>query len=71
MVSWDFMGWIPSGDVKIANWKMTIEIVDIANKHGDFPVRDVNLPEGNGDGKNDDDTLTIDYWIVIEDKDDH
>ena len=27
-------------------WKMTIEILDIPNKHGDFPVRYVNLPEG-------------------------
>ena len=30
----------------IANWKMTIEIVDIPNKHGDVPVRYLNLPEG-------------------------
>ena len=33
--------------VQFANWKMTIEIVDIAIRHGDFPVRYVQLTEGN------------------------
>ena len=28
---------LPSGYVKIANWKMAIEIVDLPIKHGDFP----------------------------------
>ena len=30
----------------IANWKMTIEIVDFPIENGDFPVRYVSLPEG-------------------------
>ena len=37
---------VPSGYVNSLLWKMTIEIVDVPNKHGDLPVRYVNLPEG-------------------------
>ena len=40
------MGYIPSGYVKIANWKMAIEIVDFPMKNGDFPWQNVSLPEG-------------------------
>ena len=45
-ISWNYSLDIPSGNVKIANWKMTIEIVDI------FPLKMVifhsyfKLPEG-------------------------
>ena len=31
----------------MANWKMAIEIVSFPNKKCDFPVRYVELPEGN------------------------
>ena len=36
----------PSGYVKIANWKIAVEIVVLPMKHGVFPVRYVKLPEG-------------------------
>ena len=36
---------LPSGYVKIANWKMAIEIVDFPIKNGDFHSY-VELPEG-------------------------
>ena len=34
---------VPSGDVKIAIEAMAIEIVNFPIKHGDFPVRYVNV----------------------------
>ena len=36
-------GSLASGYVKIANWNMAIEIVDLSMKSGDFPVRYVNV----------------------------
>jgi len=30
-------------NIEKTNWKMAIEIVDLAMKHGDFPVRYVNV----------------------------
>ena len=41
-----FYGMYPLVMTNIANWKITIERVDLSIKHGYFPVRYVKLPEG-------------------------